>query len=152
MFNQSIMTNMKRTMMMALMAVAATTAFAQDALVKDAKKLLGKGDFDSAAKVLVPALTSSETLDKAAAWNLQSEIMYGKFSALQTQEMESKVKQTNTPFDTLAMTRDSLLTGLIAKNMKVRRASEESRMNTDPRKTQYSSILIMVISWSLRLA
>ena len=94
---------MKKFMLMALMAAAATTTFAQDALVKEAKKLFSKSDFDGAAKVLAPALTSSETLEKDAAWNLQSEIMYGKFSALQTQEMESKVKQTNTPFDTLAM-------------------------------------------------
>lgn len=96
---------MKKFMMMAMMAAAATTTFAQDALVKEAKKLFSKGDFDAAAKTLAPALTSSETLEKDAAWNLQSEIMYGKFSALQTQEMESKVKQTNTPFDTLGMHR-----------------------------------------------
>ena len=95
--------NMKKFMLMAMMAAAATTTFAQDALVKEAKKLFTKGDFDGAAKTLAPALTSSETLDKAAAWNLQSEIMYGKFSALQTQEMENKVKQDNAPFDTLAM-------------------------------------------------
>ena len=77
MFNQSITTNMKKTMMMALMAVAATTAFAQDVLVKDAKKLLGKGDFDGAAKVLAPALTSSETLDKATVSSGDIEIPVG---------------------------------------------------------------------------
>lgn len=96
---------MKKIMMMALMAAAATTAFAQDALVKEAKKLLSKSDFDGAAKVLAPALTSSETQEKDAAWNLQSEIMYAKFSALQTIELENKVKKTNTPYDTLGMHR-----------------------------------------------
>lgn len=89
--------------MMAMMAAAATTAFAQDALVKDAKKLFSKNEFDQALQTLAPALTSSETQDKAAAWNLQSEIYYGKFSAIQTIEMESKVKQDNQPYDTLGM-------------------------------------------------
>ena len=101
MFNQSIMTNMKRTMMMALMAVAATTAFAQDALVKDAKKLLGKGDFDGAAKVLVPALTSSETLDKAAAWNMMSDIKYQHFSKINEVAIKSAI--TPEPYDTTVM-------------------------------------------------
>jgi tetratricopeptide (TPR) repeat protein len=96
---------MKKVMMMALMAAAATTAFAQDALVKEAKKLMSKDDFDGAAQMLAPALTSSETLDKAAAWNMQSEIMLAKYSAIQAQEVENKVKQTNTPYDTVGMHR-----------------------------------------------
>ena len=65
--------------MMAMMAVAATSAFAQDALVKQAKKVLAEKEFDKAAQMLAPALTSAETVDKAAAWNLQTEIMYEKF-------------------------------------------------------------------------
>ncbi len=88
-------------MMMALMAAAATTAFAQDALVKEAKKLMGKGEFDQAAQTLAPALTSSETLDKKGAWNLQSEIMHGKFSAIQTKQIESNVSKN--PYDTLGL-------------------------------------------------
>ena len=92
---------MKKMMMMAMMAAAATSAFAQDTLVKEAKKLMAKDDFDKASQILAPALTSSETTDKAAAWNLQSEIQFAKFSAIQTQELESKVK--NTPYDTLGM-------------------------------------------------
>lgn len=94
---------MKKIMMMAMMAAVATTAFAQDALVKEAKKLFNKGEFDAAAQTLAPALTSAETSDKAAAWNLQSEIMYGKFTAMQTAEMENKVKGIAAPYDTLAM-------------------------------------------------
>ena len=54
---------MKKLMIMALMAGAATTAFAQDAVVKEAKKLQSKGDFDAAAQMLAPALTSIETVD-----------------------------------------------------------------------------------------
>ena len=94
---------MKKLMMMAMMAAAATTAFAQDALVKEAKKQFAKGEFDQAIQKLAPALTSSETLDKAAAWNLQSDILHGKFTAIQTKEMENKVKQVNEPIDTLGM-------------------------------------------------
>ena len=85
------------------MAAAATTTFAQDATVKEAKKLFGKGEFDAAAQTLAPALTSAETTDKATAWNLQSEIMYGKFSAISTQQMENQVKKIDTPTDTLGM-------------------------------------------------
>lgn len=87
--------------MMALMAAAATTAFGQDILVKDAKKLMGKGEFDQAAQTLAPALTSNETTDKEAAWNLQSEIMHGKYSEIQKKEMESVVNKA--AFDTLGM-------------------------------------------------
>ena len=94
---------MKKFMMMALMATAATTAFAQDALVKEAKKLIGKGEFDAAVQTLAPALTSSETTDKAAAWNAQVDATYGKFNAIQTKEMENKVKQVNEPYDTVGM-------------------------------------------------
>lgn len=94
---------MKKIMMMALMAAAATTAFAQDAVVKEAKKLLGSSEFDQAAAKLAPALTSSETTDKAAAWNLQSEIMLGKFSAIQAKEVEEKMKPTGATIDLMGM-------------------------------------------------
>lgn len=82
---------MKKILMMAMMAATATTAFAQDALVKDAKKLLTKSDFDAAISTLAPALTSSETLDKAAAWNLQTDIYYQQFSKLQEEAIKSGV-------------------------------------------------------------
>ena len=94
---------MKKVMMMALMAAAATTAFAQETVVKEAKKVLAKGDFDAAAQMLAPALTSSETLDKAAAWNLMTDIQYGKFSAIQNENMQNQVNQKTVPFDTLGM-------------------------------------------------
>ena len=94
---------MKKLFMMAMMAAAATTAFAQDDLVKEAKTLCGKGQFDEAAKVLTPALTSSATTDKAKAWNQMVDIQYGKFSAIQAKEMENKVKQQEVPYDTLGM-------------------------------------------------
>lgn len=67
---------MKKILMMAMMAAAATTAFAQDALVKEAKKLYSSGNLAEAAEKLKPALTSAETADKAAAWNLMNDIQY----------------------------------------------------------------------------
>lgn len=94
---------MRKIMMMALMAAAATTAFAQDDLVKEAKSLCGKGEFDKAAEVLAPALTSAATTDKAKAWNQMVDIQYGKFTAIQTTDMENKVKQIQAPYDTLGM-------------------------------------------------
>lgn len=90
-------------MIMALMAAAATTAFAQDDLVKEAKNLCGKGEFDKAAEVLTPALTSAATTDKAKAWNQMVDIQYGKFTGIQTTDMENKVKQIQAPYDTLGM-------------------------------------------------
>ncbi|MBQ8467063.1 MAG: tetratricopeptide repeat protein [Prevotella sp.] len=94
---------MKKFMMMAMMAAAATTAFAQDALVKEAKKLSGKGDFNGALQTLAPALTSSETLDKAAAWNMQSQINYDAYMAVQKADAENQVMKKQVPYDTLAM-------------------------------------------------
>ena len=94
---------MKKVMMMALMAAAATTAFAQETVVKEAKKLLTKKDFDAAAQMLTPALTSSETLDKAAAWNLMTDIQFEKFSTIQNENVQNQMNQKAVPFDTLAM-------------------------------------------------
>ena len=90
-------------MMMALMAAAATTAFAQDNVVKEAKKLFAKNEFDAAAQMLAPALTSGETTDKAEAWNLQTDIMFGKFSAIQNENMQNVMQQKKVPYDTVAM-------------------------------------------------
>ena len=94
---------MKKIMMLALMPAAATTAFAQDALVKEAKKQFTKGEFDAAAQTLAPALTSAETTDKAAAWNLQAEIMQGKFQDISTLEQKEKVVPTGAKVDTKGM-------------------------------------------------
>ena len=94
---------MKKIMLMAMMAAAATTTFAQDALVKEAKKLFSKGEFDAATQTLAPALTSSETLDKAAAWNLQSEIYYGKWKSINDEEEKRRVMPSEVPYDTVGM-------------------------------------------------
>lgn len=101
---------MKKLMTMALMAAAATTAFAQDAVVKEAKKLLSSKDFDAAIAKLAPALTSDETLDKEAAWKLQSDINYDKFIAIQTIDAQNQLTKQNTPYDTLGMYKAAVAT------------------------------------------
>jgi tetratricopeptide (TPR) repeat protein len=88
---------MKKLFMFALMAAAATTAFAQDDLVKQAKKQFGNGNLDAAAATLKPALTNAATKDKAAAWNLMNDICYKQF----TNEFD-KAKMAQ-PFDTTKM-------------------------------------------------
>ncbi len=68
---------MKKIMMMAVVAaMSATTAFAQDDLVKQAQKLSDKGEFAEAVKTITPALTSDATKDKAAAWNTLNNIHF----------------------------------------------------------------------------
>lgn len=86
------------------MAVAATTAFAQDALVKEAKKQFTAGDLDQAAQTLAPALQSADTKDKAAAWNLMNDIKYKMY----TNEYEKLALRQ--PFDSTRMI-NSLIEG-----------------------------------------
>lgn len=95
---------MKKLMMMALVAVAASTAFAQNE-VKDAKKLLDKGQYEEALKVIEPVKNAATAAEKAAAWNMVSEIYWKKFSDIQAVQLENQVKQSNTPYDTLGMNR-----------------------------------------------
>ena len=90
-------------MMMALMATAATTAFAQDFIVKEARKQLGKGEIDAALKMVTPALNSPATVDKADAWALKADIEFGKFTAIQNENMQNVMQQKKVPYDTLAM-------------------------------------------------
>lgn len=96
---------MKKLMMMAVMAAAATTAFAQDDLVKQAQKLCDKGEFEEAIKVITPALTSDATTDKAAAWNTLNNIHYGNYSKIQQIKTENEIKKVTAPYDTVGMNR-----------------------------------------------
>lgn len=89
--------------MMAVMVAAASSALAQDDLVKQASKLAASGNLAEAVKVITPALTSDATVDKAAAWNQLSDIQYKIFMVGQTADAENKVKKTTTPYDTAAM-------------------------------------------------
>lgn len=94
---------MKKLLMMAAMAAAATTAFAQQDLVKQAQKLFDKGELENAAKTLEPALSNGTSEEKAEAYNLMSTIMYQVYMNNQTIAVENQVKKANTPYDTLAM-------------------------------------------------
>ena len=94
---------MKKLMIMALMAGAATTAFAQDAVVKEAKKLFSKGELDAATKMLAPALTSNETVDKAAAWALQTDIYFQQYSEQADAAIKSLVPGAKEKADSLVM-------------------------------------------------
>ena len=94
---------MKRIMMMAMMAAATTLAFAQSDVVKNAKKLLDKGDVEGTIQALQSALDAGTNEDKAAAWNLLSAAQYKKFSDIQAKKLENQVKQINEPVDEAAM-------------------------------------------------
>ncbi|MGN1262964.1 MAG: tetratricopeptide repeat protein [Prevotella sp.] len=94
---------MKRLTFLAALAALATTAFAQDDLVKQAQKLSDKGEFEEAIKVITPALTSEQTADKAAAWNTLSNIYYNKFISLDKIGAEYKLKQSGPQCDSLEM-------------------------------------------------
>jgi tetratricopeptide (TPR) repeat protein len=90
-------------MMMAMMAAATTMAFAQADVVKNAKKLLDKGEVEEAIKAVEPALNAGSNEEKAAAWNLLSAANYKKFADIQAKKLENQVKQTNEPVDEAAM-------------------------------------------------
>ena len=94
---------MKKIMMMAMMAAAATTAFAQAEVVKNAKKLLDKGDVEQAIAAVQPALNAGTDADKASAWNLLSEAYYKTFSDIQAKKIEAQVKQQEVQVDEKAM-------------------------------------------------
>lgn len=88
---------------MAALVAASTTAFAQEDLVKQAKKLYEKGELEEAVKTVTPALSNGTNEEKAAAWDLLSNIKYKVFMDNQQKDVENKVKKTDTPYDTLGM-------------------------------------------------
>lgn len=96
---------MKKIMMMAVLAAIATTAFAQEALVKEAKKLSDKGEYAQAISTVTPALSNGTAEEKAAAYNLLSEVHYQIFMKNQQIMVENQVKKTAVPYDTAAMNR-----------------------------------------------
>jgi tetratricopeptide (TPR) repeat protein len=93
---------MKKLMMMALMVAAAATATAQNE-VKEAKKLLDKGQYEEALKVVEPAKNAATAEEKAAAWNMVNEIYFKKYSDIQTVMLENQVKKQDVPYDTVGM-------------------------------------------------
>ena len=93
---------MKKILMSALVAVAATTAFAQNE-VKEAKKLFDKGEIEQALKLVEPVFSSGTNEDKATAWNMVSEAHYKTFSDLQAKKIEAQVKKVEANIDEGAM-------------------------------------------------
>ncbi len=93
---------MKKFMMMALMAASATVAFAQNE-VKEAKKLLEQNNYEAAIAAVQPALQAATAAEKAAAWNMVSEIHYQKYSKIQEQKLLIQAKQTGEKVDETAM-------------------------------------------------
>ena len=87
---------MKKFLMMALVATSATTAFAQDDLVKQASKM---DNWEEAVKAITPALTSDATTDKAKAYNTLVDITYKKFEQEDGIKTTNQVMQKNDPFD-----------------------------------------------------
>jgi tetratricopeptide (TPR) repeat protein len=94
---------MKKIMMVAMMAAATATAFGQAEVVKNAKKLLDKGDVEEALKAVEPALNAGTNADKAAAWNIVSNAYYKKFSDIQDLKMKEQVQKTGATIDEAAM-------------------------------------------------
>lgn len=94
---------MKKLTMMAVLAAMATTAFAQDDLVKQAQKLSNKGEFEEAIKTITPALTSDQTVDKAEAWNTLNNIYYDYFTHLNQIGAEYAVKKSGPECDSVLM-------------------------------------------------
>ena len=94
---------MKKIMMVAMMAAATATAFGQAEVVKNAKKLLDKGDVEEALKAVEPALNAGTDADKAAAWNIVSDAYYKKFSDIQDLKMKEQVQKTGATIDEAAM-------------------------------------------------
>ncbi len=104
---------MKKVMMMATMAVMTAAAFAQDDLVKNAKKLFNKGEVTEALNTLTPALTSDQTSDKASAWDLMSKIQYEIFMDGQKADETNKINNTSVPYDTAGM-HDAIVAAIAA--------------------------------------
>ena len=94
---------MKKLMILAAMAVATTTAFAQVDVVKNAKKLFDKGDIEGTIQALQPALNAGTNEEKAAAWYLLSQAQYKKFADIQTKKIENQVKKVDAPIDEAGM-------------------------------------------------
>ena len=104
---------MKRIMMMALMAAATMTAFAQSEVVKNAKKLFDKGQMEEALQAVQPALNEGTDADKATAWNIVSEVYYKKFADIQEIQLKEKVQPTGATVDEKTM-HESILKALEA--------------------------------------
>lgn len=107
---------MKRILAMAVLVAASTSIFAQEDAVKEAKKLLGKGQTAEAIQTLTPALSNGTAQSKAEAYNTLCDINYKVFSDQQEIVLNNQIKQTQTPHDTVAM--NNAVMGMIESALK----------------------------------
>ncbi|MBR3626848.1 MAG: tetratricopeptide repeat protein [Bacteroidaceae bacterium] len=87
---------MKKVLFTMAMLVAASGAFAQQSVIKEAKKLM-KGSFGAAETTLAPALTNPETKDLAETWDVAGNIQKDWF------DNEYKKKVLGQPADEAQM-------------------------------------------------
>lgn len=92
---------MKKLMMMAAMAAATMTAFAQENVVKEAKKLYGKGEVKAALDMLNAGKDAGDAASKAAVYDLMSTIQYETYSKLYDAAVKSAI--THEKVDSLTM-------------------------------------------------
>ena len=89
---------MKKLVMMVLMAVTASTAFAQEDVVKQILKLK---DYKQALNLLNSKLGGMNAEQKAKCYNKVVDLAIEKIQAEQTIMAANEMKKENTPFDTL---------------------------------------------------
>lgn len=99
---------MKKLFVIALMAAATTSVFAQDA-VKKAQSLLKSNDIKGAIEALQPALNTGTSTDKAAAWNALVDIQYQQFSDVYDEQTKNRaLGKKDVPFDTAKINKASV--------------------------------------------
>lgn len=89
--------------MLAAMAVASSSAFAQADVVKSAKKLFDKGEFAQAIEAVKPALEAGTSEEKASAWNLLSQIYFKQYSDQSEIAIKSALPTSKEKADSVAM-------------------------------------------------
>ena len=88
---------MKKIMMMAVMALMASTAFAQDVV----KQILGAGSADEALTLIKPALPGLSNEDKAKVYNAVVDLAMKKVTSIEQKIAADKIAKKETPFDTV---------------------------------------------------
>ena len=89
---------MKKLMMMALMSLAVSTAFAQDV----SKQISAAKSYDEAMAILTPALSGMSAADKAKAYNAVVNVVYPQAEKAFTAFTMNQTMGKNDPFETLA--------------------------------------------------
>ncbi len=88
---------MKKIMMMAVVAFATSTAFAQDVV----KQILGAKSADEALTLIQPALSGLNNEDKAKVYNKVVDLALSKVSDIDQQIATNKISGKQEPYDTV---------------------------------------------------